>query len=220
MVIGAEPGVAVLLVDTDHPQGKVDERIYGQFLEHINHSVVDGLYAEQIRGQGFEGKDFEDYWEKVADHGTVEAVAVKFEQGERSVRLTANQGKAGVRQGRIYLEAGKKYDGSVWINPEQGALEMGIEFKDAKGKSIAKLPLAARGSGWQEVKFAFESTVTEREASVEILGTGNGAALIDFISLMRAEARANGKFRPDLFDALKQLKPAFIRWPGGSYASE
>src|SRR3954454_16807447 len=57
-----DAGVAVLLVDTDRVAGTIDERIYGHFLEEINHSVVDGLYAEQVRGQGFEGKDFADYW--------------------------------------------------------------------------------------------------------------------------------------------------------------
>ncbi len=58
-----KPGVAVLLVDTDRAMGKISKNVYGQFLEHINHSVVDGLYAEQVRGQGFEGKDFKNYWE-------------------------------------------------------------------------------------------------------------------------------------------------------------
>ena len=43
--------------------------------------------------------------------------------------------------------------------------------------------------------------------------------LVDFISLMRASARASGKLRPDLLAALKGLAPPFIRWPGGSYAS-
>jgi hypothetical protein len=52
----------VLLVDTDRVARTIDERIYGQFLEEINHSVVDGLYAEQVPRQGFEGKDFADYW--------------------------------------------------------------------------------------------------------------------------------------------------------------
>jgi len=39
------PGVAVLLVDTDRQKGRVEEAVYGHFLEHINHSVVDGLFA-------------------------------------------------------------------------------------------------------------------------------------------------------------------------------
>ena len=37
--------------------------------------------------------------------------------------------------------------------------------------------------------------------------------------MMRADLRTNGMLRPDLFAALRDLKPAFIRWPGGSFAS-
>ena len=48
------PRVAVLPVDTDRVSTPIDRRIYGQFLEHINHSVEDGLFAEQIQGCGFE----------------------------------------------------------------------------------------------------------------------------------------------------------------------
>ena len=51
--------VTVLLVDMDRVSTPIDPGIYGQFLEHINHSVEDGLFAEQIRGAGFEGLDFE-----------------------------------------------------------------------------------------------------------------------------------------------------------------
>ena len=218
-IMAADPGVAVLLVDTDRIAGQVDERIYGHFLEHINHSAVDGLYAEQIRGQGFEGKDFDDYWEKFSDHGAVEAVAVRFEQGERSVRISANQGTAGLRQGRIYLQAHKIYDGSVWINPEQGALELALQIKDSTGKVLVRLPLATHGAGWQKLRFKFESPVTDQQAAMELLGSGTGSVLVDFISLMRADVRANGKLRPDLLEALKGLKPPFIRWPGGSFAS-
>ena len=82
--------VAVLLVDTDHVTGKIEEPIYGQFLEHINHSVVDGLYAEQIQGQGFEGKDFQTYWKTFADRGTVQLAEVKCENGDKSVRIEVN----------------------------------------------------------------------------------------------------------------------------------
>lgn len=85
---GADSGVAILLIDTDRVAGAVDERIYGQFLEHINHSVVDGLYAEQVRGQGFEGKDFADYWKPAGEPSVASLVEEKFEQGTHSRELT------------------------------------------------------------------------------------------------------------------------------------
>src|SRR5215210_277496 len=71
-------GVAILLVDTDHPLSTIDKNIYGHFLEHINHSVEDGLYAEQIQGCGFEGKDFETYWKAFSDGGRVENADIDF----------------------------------------------------------------------------------------------------------------------------------------------
>ncbi len=37
--------------------------------------------------------------------------------------------------------------------------------------------------------------------------------------MMRADVRRNGMLRPDLLEALRELAPPFIRWPGGSYAS-
>jgi len=215
----AAPGVAVLLVDTDRVAGQVDERLYGQFLEEINHSTVDGLYAEQIRGQGFEGTDFKDYWSSFADHGTVAPVPVRFEQGETSVRLTADHGTAGLRQGRVALETGVAYDGSVWIKPEQAGLTLTLRITDSAGRRLAELPLATHGDGWQESSFHFTSPATEPQATIEVSATGSGAVLVDFVSLMRAAARAHGKLRPDLLAALQGLKPPFIRWPGGSYAS-
>ena len=96
------PGVAVLLVDTDRVMGSIEEAIYGHFLEHINHSVVDGLFAEQIQGAGFEGKDFETYWNAVRRARAPSTADVKFENGEKSVRIEVDNGTAGIRQGRIY----------------------------------------------------------------------------------------------------------------------
>src|SRR5689334_16188918 len=98
-----EPGVAVLPVGVNRGIASIDERIYGHFLEHINHSVVDGLFAEQIRGCGFEGEDFKSYWEAFSDRGSVEVVDVDFQNGKKSVRLRAEGGQAGIRQARLYV---------------------------------------------------------------------------------------------------------------------
>ena len=57
----SEARVAVLLVDTDRASTPINDRIYGQFLEHINHSIEDGLFAEQVRGTRFEADDFKTY---------------------------------------------------------------------------------------------------------------------------------------------------------------
>src|SRR5690242_10302062 len=146
--------VAVLLVDTDRVSTPVDERIYGQFLEHINHSVEDGLFAEQIRGAGFEGPDFETYWTSFAERGAVEVADVEFSNGKKSVRLRADGGRVGIRQGRIFVENGRSYDGSAWVRREQGAPELTLRVVGSKGEAIASAPLAVGGAEWQEARFS------------------------------------------------------------------
>jgi alpha-L-arabinofuranosidase len=214
-----QPGVAVLLVDTDRVMGKVEEGIYGQFLEHINHSVVDGLYAEQIQGQGFEGTDFTAYWKAFGTNGSAQVVGTQFQKGNKSVRLEAENGTAGIQQGRLYVQAGREYRGSVWLQPEAGAVKISLRVSSSAGIRIAEVPLGTSGTNWQEVGFSFVSFVSDTQASFEIAANGTGAALVDFISLMRGDLRKNGMLRPDLYQAIADLKPAFIRWPGGSFAS-
>ncbi|HEX6847544.1 MAG TPA: carbohydrate binding domain-containing protein, partial [Chitinophagaceae bacterium] len=202
-----------------HPLSSIDKNVYGHFLEHINHSVVDGLYAEQVQGQGFEGKDFESYWKVMEKNGKVEWVDIPFQKGLKSIRLSPANGSAGIRQQRIYLISGIGYNGSLWIKPETGKPEITLRVIDSKNTEIAKSNLVYADNEWQELKFAFTSSKTDSSAVLEITAAGRGSVLIDFISIMRADARANGKLRPDLLESLKGLKPPFIRWPGGSFAS-
>lgn len=216
---GGAPRVAVLLVDTDRATAPVDERIYGQFLEHINHSVEDGLFAEQIRGAGFEGEDFKTYWEPFSEGGGVEIADVAFKNGTKSVRLHVDGGRAGIRQKRVFLDAGVHYDGSLWVKRDSGTPQLTLRVLSSQGNPLASIPLAVRGSEWQEVPFSFTSPVRDTQASIEIAAAGQGAVLLDFVSMMRADARRDGMLRPDLLQALRGLGPAFIRWPGGSFAS-
>lgn len=211
--------VAVLLVDTEIVMAPIEQRIYGQFLEHINHSVEDGLFAEQIRGAGFEGEDFKTYWESFSDRGTVELAGVAFQNGKKSVRLSVEGGRAGIRQGRLFLDTGYKYDGSIWVKRDEGSPQLTLRVQTSQGRPIASIPLALTGSGWQEVPYSFTSAVRDTQASIEIAATGNGTLLLDFPSMMRADVRRDGMLRPDLLQALRELRPSFIRWPGGSFAS-
>jgi alpha-N-arabinofuranosidase len=214
----APAGVAILDVDTDRRLGTIDPHVYGQFLEHINHSVVDGLFAEQIQGAGFEGNDFKTYWTTFGAPDAVTVADVAFERGKNSVRIAAPRQPAGIRQRRIALESGRTYDGSVWIKPESNAVRASLRVLASDGGVVATVPLPTRGAAWQDVPFTFASARTDRDATIEI-AAARGTMLVDFVSLMRADVRRGDKLRPDLLDALRGLAPTFIRWPGGSFAS-
>lgn len=148
------PGVAVLLVDTDRRMGAIDINVYGHFLEHINHSVVDGLDAEQVRGQGFEAEDFTTYWEPIGPQDAVGVADVRFENGQRSVRIEAGASPAGIRQGRVFLQAGMAYDGSAWLRAERGAPQVTFRALSAAGELLAEVELADPGPEWAEAGYA------------------------------------------------------------------
>jgi alpha-N-arabinofuranosidase len=215
----SEPGVAVLLIDTDRATTPIDTRIYGQFLEHIDHSVEDGLFAEQIRGAGFEGEDFKTYWRSSSDRGEVEIAQVDFQNGKKSVRLSVQGGHAAIWQERIFLDADVNYEGSLWLKRGNGTPDLDVVINDSKGQQIASIPLAVKGTDWEEVSFSFTSPTRDTQASIEIRASGNGEVLLDFISMMRSDVRRDGMLRPDLLQAIRDLRPSFIRWPGGSFAS-
>ena len=212
-------GIAILQVDTDRRIGTIDPKIYGQFLEHINHSVEDGLFAEQIRGAGFEGRDLETYWTPFGPHDAVRVVGTQFERGTKSVRITAGREAAGVRQQRVFLRVRPELR-RVRLDQSRVRRASRIAARAGRGRNrVDRSGTSSSGTKWQEVPFSFAAGRTDRDASVEISAAGRGAVLVDFVSMMRADVRTSGMLRPDLLAALRGLAPAFIRWPGGSFAS-
>jgi hypothetical protein len=97
--------------------------------------------TRQIQGQGFEGKDFETFWKPFGPEGGAAVVDVPFETGRKSVRLRAGSPAAGIRQGRVYLEAGKAYDGYVWLKPESGSPRVTFRVVGSDGKQVAETSL-------------------------------------------------------------------------------
>lgn len=220
--VGAPSGqrIAVLQVDTDRASAPVNPYVYGQFLEHINHSIEDGLFAEQVRGAGFEGDDYKTYWKPVAGSGEVSLIDSAVNNGAKSVRLHARgTGTVALQQGRVFVDANVAYDGFVSLKRESGSARVTLRVTGASGKAVATVPLTISGNDWQQVPFAFTSAVRDEQATLQIAAEGNGTLLLDFVSLMRTDSRRNGKLRPDLLQSLQALEPTFIRWPGGSYAS-
>ena len=63
----ADAAAVTVTVQADKVVQKIDNRIYSQFLEHINHSVDGGLWGEMIGYRGFEGWTNRRQW-SVADN--------------------------------------------------------------------------------------------------------------------------------------------------------
>ena len=211
-----QSGVAVLLVDTGKKMGQINENIYGHFLEHINHSVVDGLYAEKIRGQGFEGKDFDSFWNLNGKYGVISLIETDFKKSKKSIQFK-DKATASLTQDRIYLKKSSVYNGSFWVNIASSKATVILKFISNQNKLVSLVKKEVKRGNWQEIFFSFTSDVTDENCRLEISVSGN--VLFDFISLMDKNDRESGMVRQDLFQSFQDLKPPFIRWPGGSFAS-
>lgn len=197
---GQQSGAAVLLIDMDRKMGAVNENLYGQFLEHINHSVVDGLYAEKVRGQGFEDKDFETYWKVKGTEKQISVSTLPFKTGKVSVQFN-DKAKASLSQNRIYLKQGQKYNGSLWAKTLSNKATLYLRVRDPKTGLVAEIKKEMRKGDWKEYGYDFTSQVTTPEGELEIAVSGN--ILLDFISLMDADERKNGMMREICFSRLR-----------------
>lgn len=80
-------------------------------------------------------------------------------------------------------------------------------FKDIKSKS------------WKKYSCTLKAIAGDDKARFVFSFHGNGKIWLDYVSLFPAKTfkgRANG-LRPDLAKLIADLKPSFIRWPGGCY---
>ena len=79
---------------------------------------------------------------------------------------------------------------------------------------------AGNANGWQKFEAALRATATDPKARLALTFPGPGRMWLDMVSLFPAQTfknRPNG-LRPDLAQMIADLKPGFIRGPGGCFA--
>ncbi|GAA2096677.1 hypothetical protein GCM10009801_66450 [Streptomyces albiaxialis] len=210
-----------LTVDRARSGPAIDKSMYGVFFEDINHGADGGLYAELVRNRSFEfsAADNAAYtpltaWEV---SGTAKAVD---DDGRLNARnrtyLSLGGGSSVTNAGHvagIRVEKGERYAFSVWARAGRPAA-LDVTLRDGEGRLAEPRPVAVRG-GWTK----YEATLTATRSSTTgrlTVGTDEDAAL-DMVSLFPHDTfkgRPNG-MRQDLAQKVADLKPGFLRFPGG-----
>ena len=135
-----------------------------------------------------------------------------IEEAGEGVAL-ANEGFWGVP-----MEEGATYRLSLWVNADDyaGALHAAVVSTDGGG-TLAEAALPLAGTGWHNVQTTLRATGSDPHAKLVIRAVTAGALRIDSVSLMPEDTwkgRMPGA-RPDIARMLADLKPAFMRFPGG-----
>ncbi|MBP8303691.1 MAG: carbohydrate binding domain-containing protein [Phycisphaerae bacterium] len=230
----AEP--LALTVHTDQTTKTVNVGIYGQFLEHIFHSVHGGLWGDQIlngtlelapagRRRGTRGSEAAPAsnpprnWEFVGGPNDVSMDRENPFNAEVSVRIHAQAtplGRGpGIRQRHIALKEGETYTLSLYA---RGRGHVIAAFLDDEAQVYAHT-FSELTPEWKKLTVVFQSRRTVDDASLSITAPFLSPVHVDQISLFSASALATGGYRPDLLKAVADLQPASIRWPGGSFAN-
>jgi len=120
----------------------------------------------------------------------------------------------------ISVEKGKKYNLRFFANiPAEYNGRVTAVIRSEEGLIIATKSInpSKKGRGWAEYNSQITAFGTNHKGTFELQFDAPGSVLLDFISLSPADTykkRACG-FRSDIVKMLVDLKPAFMRWPGG-----
>jgi alpha-L-arabinofuranosidase len=233
--IDAQTLRATLTIHADQPGKPISTDLIGIFFEDLNYAADGGLYAELIQNRSFEYKATEQpSWNSLTGwdltvrgdgSGNVsvsDAVPVHPNTPHYAI-LTVKQvgdGVGLVNRGfdGIAIKAGEAYHVSMFVrqlNGTPGPLTVRLESRS--GKVYAEATLPAPTGDWTRVTATLEATEIDADACFVLLVTNLGAVAIDVVSLFPKNTfhqRPNG-LRADLAQVIADLKPKFVRFPGG-----
>ena len=132
-----------------------------------------------------------------------------------SQKITAGATPAGVSQGPQNLIAGETFLGSIYAKGN-GTLSVGLK----RGNNIIlEQNLGVPGNTWTKYDINLPLGSLSGDADFAII-VKNGTVQVDQATLTTKTGQSLGGFRPDIFNAVKELHPTCLRWPGGGYVAQ
>ncbi len=215
-------------VDVDHPKGVIQPTMWGIFFEDINFAADGGLYAELVMNRSFEFFIPRTGWKVRARTKDSSALIMLNRSGSSAANprfarvkvapdmpsyCLTNTGFRGMG-----IKTGNTYHFSVLAAmPLGGSMKMRIELTDSKGAVAGQTTLTVQGGEWKKYTADLVSELTDAHGRMNIWFEDKGAIDIDMVSLFPHDTWKNrpGGLRADLAQLLADLKPGFVRFPGG-----
>ncbi len=217
-----------LAVKADEVKGKVSPRLWGVFFEDINFGADGGIYAELIKNRSFEFLEPLMGWKKLGQNlpeGSLLVLNRSSEKPSNPRFLRINKASADVmglqNEGfrGMGIKKGLAYDFSVMYRQMKPGISLRVELVDTTGKVLGKGLLAteAGGKDWTKQQIRFTANEGCEQAQFRIWFEGEGEIDLDMISLFPTDTwkQRPGGFRADMVQLLADMKPSFVRFPGG-----
>ena len=134
-----------------------------------------------------------------------------------SQKIVSKKEMSGVTQGPQNVVKGEKYIGSIYAKGDgKGRLTVALKNGDT---FVAQQSLGKPSKEWQKYEFTLESAEYSGDADFAICVEG-GTVQVDQVTATTASGIEIGGFRPDIYNAVKELHPTCLRWPGGGYVAQ
>lgn len=224
-------GVSVTLqVDASKVLAPIQPTMYGVFFEDINFGADGGLYAEMVKNRSFEfDLPFTGWTQPNSDkfsmnEGSGFASVIKRSSGEANahfLRITTQSasGYSLVNEGfrGMGVKEGMRYDLTLLARQLEGKSGLKVELIDTSGVVLGGVTLDTFTKDWKGYSASFTASRNEMKAQLRVTVEGAGVMDIDMISLFPADTWKNRPkgLRSDLVQLLAELKPGFVRFPGG-----
>ena len=227
---------AVFTVHPNQPTTAVSPTMWGIFFEDLNFAADGGLYAELIKNRSFEFATPLMGWKIKSRKDTLYGY---YFGGDILVLNRLEKAAANPRFIRVLLKGTKKgdlglinegfrgmgikkdlrYNFSVSYRQHSAKAKIHVELISEQGNLLASTSFAPTISdyNWHTGEVNFTSSATANNAKLQIWFEGDGQIDLDMFSLFPTDTwkGRKGGLRADLVQVLADLKPGFVRFPGG-----
>jgi len=225
-VATAEPVVPTITIHADRPGAKINPAMWGVFFEDINFGADGGLYAELVKNRGFEFPDPLMGWTKISPSLAKGELSVRDDapfntNNPHYVRLqsagTAPFGLSNEGFRGMGVKRGEAYDFSAQVRQVAGAPTLRVQLYGEDGTLLDSVDLTNFVGDWQKITATLHPKDTDAKARLAVLLASQGTLDVDFISLFPENTWKHrpGGLRADMVQALADLHPGFMRFPGG-----
>ncbi len=214
----------------------ISDNLIGVFFEDLNYAADGGLYAELIQNRDFEysskdGNPDKEWNSKYA--WSVEGENIFFDIDRKdpihfnnihyAVLDVKSPGGKFCNKGfdGIVLQKNEKYDFSFFVKVlDGGRSRFKIALIGNDNKELAKTVITTIGHEWKQKKAVLTAREGADNAKLIITPLDNGRYGLDMVSLFPQRTFKNRKngLRADLAQMIADLKPKFVRFPGGCLA--
>jgi len=214
-------------VDVNKPGASIQPTMWGIFFEDINFAADGGVYAEMVKNRSFEFFEPMMGWDQPNSnrHSMNEnsGMATVIKEGANQhcikVELKNSIGYELINEGfrGMGVENNEKYQLTFKARNAKGIISIKFQFIDQQGNTMGETQIPVNSGDWEEYQSEILAAGTEKKAKLKITFAGNGSIEMDMISIFPEDTwmgRPKG-MRKDLTQLLADLKPGFLRFPGG-----